>query len=237
MGGIKRKCQEIKYKIKDIINDISLWRHSGYYPSSSVVTQDNAKKIADELAELKEEVKKDTEKKEKETLDILSGELNEWLEELKSINNEKYGGKSLNINIQKLVGDIEKIKKETVGFLGGLIEERLVLTDKELEKILKIENDKNRKKEFNQFCKKIYKEGIFALCDKIEISVKEMERVIRESVMERMDEVDAQLQETKKSYDEVLATKDKSEKEMIGTQMKYIYRFEITDIFLDNLES
>ena len=63
--------------------------------------------------------------------------------------------KSNNINISGIRANNEDLKKEVNGYIGNIIDERLVLTDKELSVILGERDDSKRKKNFDAFCKRV----------------------------------------------------------------------------------
>ena len=63
--------------------------------------------------------------------------------------------KSNNINISGIRANNEDLKKEVNGYIGNIIDERLVLTDKELSVIFEERDDNKRKKNFDAFCKRV----------------------------------------------------------------------------------
>ena len=80
----------------------------GSYTPGILDTDDHAKKIVDELAEKKEEYHELSTKHEKKILNHINTSMNEFFKEIQNINNQKFGGKSLNINIK----DIKKKKED-----------------------------------------------------------------------------------------------------------------------------
>lgn len=208
----------------------------GYHPGTSE-TEEHAKKIADELAQMKENIRKSSEKTEKGLIEYINKSMSSLLNELYEINNQLYGGKSLNINIKGIKQKNENLKKEVVGHIGDVMEERLVLTDKELSIILEERDDKKRAKNFDDFCQKIQKNSLKSLKSKIENTVKNQEEMISKEIQTRLDEVERSMKEATEAYTEILSIKEKDESNIEKAQIEYIYKYELCNIFLDQLES
>lgn len=207
-----------------------------YHPGPSE-TEAHAKKIADELAAMKESIREASEEKEKEIIDYINKSMNDLIQLLEDVNREQFGGKSLNINISGIRVNNEDLKKEVVGSIGNVMDERLVLTDRELSLILEERNDKKRNKNFDSFCKRVQKQALDALSKKIESTVREQEDMIRREIESRLNEVDRKMESATKAYTDIVDVKEKDELKMAETQIKYIYQYGLTDILLDQLEA
>ena len=207
-----------------------------YHPGASE-TEAHAKKIADELAAMKESIRESSEKKEKEIIDYINKSMNDLIQLLEDVNREQFGGKSLNINISGIRVNNEDLKKEVVGSIGNVMDERLVLTDKELSLILEERDDKKRNKNFDSFCERVQRQALDALSKKIESTVREQEDMIRREIESRLNEVDRKMESATKSYTDIVDVKEKDELKMAETQIKYIYQYGLTDILLDQLEA
>lgn len=206
----------------------------GYHPSQSK-TDAHAKKIADELAIMKENIRESTEKTEEILMDYINKSMNDFLDELESINRKKYGGKSLNINISGIKEENENLKKNVTGHIGDIMNDRLVLTDNELSIILEERDDEKRAKNFDNFCTKVKKEAVESLKLKIEDTVKKQSEMTRKEVQTRLNEVDKSMKEVQKAYTEILDSKKQGGIQMEETQMKYIYKYALCDLLLDQI--
>lgn len=206
----------------------------GYHPGPSE-TEAHAKKIADELAVMKENIRESSEKKEKEIIDDISVSINELIELLESVNKKQFGGKSLNINIDGIRTNNENLKQEVIGYIGNTMDDRLVLTDKELSVILEERNDEKRNKNFDAFCERIKKQSLDGLSKKIESTVRKQEEMIRREIELRLNEVDKNMKEATKAYIDIVEIKEKNESKMTETKIKYIYLYELSEILLDQL--
>lgn len=210
---------------------------SDYSPRASI-TAEHAKSNADMFAELKEGVRGETEKKEKKILDYINESMNGLLEGLDGINQQTFGGKCLNINIKELQSKNDALKKEVVGFIGNYMDNRLVLSDHELSEILKIVDDKKRKKKFDAFYSKLQRQAVDKLKAKIEITVHKQEEVIRKEIQNRLAEVDKNMQEATNAYEEILRMKEEQDDSKIEEkQIQYCYQYELSEILLGQLES
>lgn len=206
----------------------------GYHPGPSE-TELHAKKIADELAAMKESIRKSSEKKEQEIIDYINRSMNDLLNMLEEINKKQYGGKSLNINIKGIRDNNESLKREVVGYIGNYMDERLVLTDSELSIILEERDDNKRNKNFDSFCKKIQNKALDGLKDKIETTVRKQETMIRREIEARLNEVDKNMKAATSAYTDIVRAKEENETEMEETRIKYIYKHGVLDVLLDQL--
>lgn len=118
------------------------------------------------------------------------------------------------------------------------MDNRLVLSDHELSEILKIIDDKKRKKKFDAFYSKLQRQAVDKLKSKIEITVHKQEEVIRKEIQNRLAEVDKNMQEATNAYEEILRMKEEQDDSKIEEkQIQYCYQYELSEILLGQLES
>lgn len=208
----------------------------GYHPGPSE-TDAHAKKIADELADMKGNIRKSSEKKEREIIDYINTNMNSFISELSELNKREFGGRQLNVNINGIRQKNEQLKGDVIGYIGNFMDGRLVLTDPELSVILEERDDKKRGNNFDAFCKRIQKQALSGLKQKIENTVKKQEEMIRKEIQNRLDEVNASTKEAGNAYMELVSIKEKDDAEIGKTQIKYIYKYTLEDILLNELES
>lgn len=207
----------------------------GYHPGPSE-TEEHAKKIADELAVMKEDIRNSSEKNERNMINYIDKSMKELIQILENINKEKFGGKSLNINIKGIKEKNEDLKKEVIGYIGNVMEERFVLTDPELSIILEERDDEKRGKNFDAFRKKLEKQALVGLSKKIEDTVRKQEMMIRKEIEARLNEVDKNMKDATEIYMEIVSIKEKDESKMEHTQIKYMYKYTLADILFEQLE-
>lgn len=220
--------------IRDLFSGSS---SNDYHPRASITAADS-KSNADMLAELKAGSRNATEKKEKQILDYINESMDKLLKILEGVNSQSIGGKTLNINIAEIKSKNDVLKKEVVGFIGNYIDGRLVLTDSELSKILKERNDNKRKMKFDVFYEKLQKQAVERLKSKMEATVRDQEEIIRKEIQGRLTEVDKNMQEATKAYEEILHMKEEQNDAKIEEkQMQYCYQYELSEILLEQIES
>lgn len=208
----------------------------GYHPGPSS-DELHAKKIADELAAMKEKQRQSTEKAEGEIIDYINRSMNSLIKELRDLNNQKFGGKTLQLNLKAIAEKNEELKKETVGHIGDLMDERLVLTDKELSVILNERDDKKRNKNFDNFCRKLQKQSLASLKSKVEETVNKQTDMIKKEIDTRLREVNSSMSAALEAYTEILELKKKDEEKLEAAQIRYMYMCGVCDIILDEVES
>lgn len=205
--------------------------HSG--PSESEV---HAKKIADDLAKMKEKYRKASEKEEQQIMDNISISLEDLLEEIQKINNVKFGGRTLNIDLVGIRRKNEELKNSVRGSIGNVMDERLVLTDRELSVILQERDDKKREKNFDDFCDRVRRQAITTLIEKIKTTVKAQSDMINNSIRNRLSEVDNNMRETQLAYNEILRNKEQGDAKREETAIKHIYKYELVNLLLEQLK-
>ena len=206
----------------------------GYHPGPSS-DELHAKKIADELAQMKENIRKSTEVMEQELMDDINQSIDSLIKHLDEFNKIKFGEKFLNLNVAGLRKETDVLKQQVKGHIGDVMDERLVLTDKELSIILAERDDKKRAKNFDAFCMKIKKQALSSLKEKIEATVNKQSLMVRKEIETRLREVDNNMKKEYNSYLEVLNNKKKGEEALELSQMKYMYAYALNDILIDEI--
>lgn len=210
---------------------------SSYSPKASG-TESSSKSNADMLAEMKAEVQEDIKKMEKQSLAFVNQSIDALLKDLKRVNEEEFGGKSLNINMKEIERKNDALRKEVIGFVGSYMDSHLVLSDHGMAEILKESDDKIRKRQFDAYCKKLQEKAIEQLKRKVENTVHEQEKLIRDVIQNRLAEVDKNMQAATNAYEEIRQMKEKQEGEEIEKkQIMYCYQHDLAEILLGQLES
>lgn len=207
---------------------------SAYTPGLSK-TEAHAKKIADELAEMKEKDRKLTKTMEENLISSMDKNMSAFLQEIETINGEKYGDTMLNINVKGVKEDFDKLKNEVVGYVGSIMDERLVATDPELKEILAEADDKKRKKNFNAFYKNVKQQAMKSLQQKIEETVYKQEKLIEDEIVARLSEVDQKMKAMTAEYTKILKIKGKEDTSLAEMQMNLMYQHEVKEIMLYEL--
>ena len=201
------------------------------YNSGPSETEKHATKIANELASMKEKKRNKWNENEGKIVDHINTKMNGLLNDLEKLNQMDFDGKSLNIDLEAIRTKTEEMKKQVVGSVGRVLEDRLVLTDNELSVIMAEKNDKKRTKAFDGFCKKIQKEALQALKKKISEAIKEQNELIKSVITTRIAEVSASIQQENEAYSLLLESKKKEEANA-RMQVMHIYLNELASLLV-----
>lgn len=231
MGGCGDCCIldcDFFEKIKEFFCDDSccVGYHSG--PSDSEL---HAKKIADELAQMKTKKQTKWQKCEKMLLDQISEQMTSLLSELQQINQKKFGEKALNIDLCGINARTVELKKQVIGYVGRVFEDRLVLTDKELSLIMEARDDDKRSKNFDAFCKKLQMQAISGLKKQIQESITAQNQIIIDTITNRLEEVDASIRQETEAYQALLKAKQEKDAQA-PIQMQHMYLHGLCEILL-----
>jgi hypothetical protein len=207
----------------------------GYTPSVS--SDDNhAKKIADELAEMKEKYDEAASKAEQKIMSYLSSSMKSFVDDLSKINKMKYGDKELNVDIEYITKKNDELSKTVIGHIGNIMHDRLVQTDPELSVILKENDDKKRAKNFKKFCDDVFEDAVKSLRKPIMESIHAQQRVIENEIGQRIKEVTSSSKRTLNELNRIKQQKAKGDKECENEKISCIYRIGVLDCILDELE-
>lgn len=206
----------------------------GYHPSKAD-TVDHSTKIANELAEMKERAHKDGEKVGNEAFIEANKAMSRFIVCLKSINDGNYGGKKLNIKVEVIEKEFEKLRQEVTSFVGNRMDERLVLTDSELSIILKEEDDEERAKNFDAFYTRIHKQAIMDLSKKIEEVIAKQFGIVDAEVRQRLKEVDVSMKNALSEYEQAEMLKRKNSLELAKKDVDSMYKITVANLLLNEL--
>lgn len=199
-------------------------------PSES---ETHAKKVAEELANMREKTNADSKEQEEDLIDDINSSMKEFLEIIDELNKKKFDGESLRINTDLIKEKNEKLKKQVVGSISEVLNDRLVLTDRELSAILAEKNDAKRKKNFEAFIQRVKKDALKKLKQNIEKTVAEQSKIVADEIEIRKKEVNQQLNETMKELSEIVEIKKKNSSDLERKQFEYMYQHALCNILLD----
>lgn len=234
MGG---GCCVSNHPILDFLSDLfcsdscCVGNSSG--PSES---EQHAKKIAEELAEMKEKSGKSSSEIEQKIMDNINSSMDSFLIEIDKINQQDFFGEKLNINTKVIREKNEQLNRQVVGCISSVLNTRLVQTDKELSTILEERDAKKRKANFEKFVEKIKKQAVNKLRIEIDKTVNAQSEVVSKEIKARQKEVDARMEESIRELTEIMEVKEKSESELKKKQVDYMYQSALCDLLLAEVE-
>ncbi len=206
-----------------------------YHPREKK-TVDHSKKIADELAAMKSRANEEGKKIGDEAFSSINQYMSEFIQHLKKINSGTYGGKKLNIKMDVIEQEIDKLRNEVSNFIGDRLNDRLILTDSELSLILAEHNDKKRSKNFDDFYARVHKQAVLDLVGKIEEVIAKQFAMVDTEIRTRLQEVDSSMQEALQSYNDAEKLKEQQDSALAQKQIDCMYRVTIADIMSDELK-
>lgn len=206
------------------------------YASGPSESELHAKKIAEELAEMKEKSGKSSSETEQEIMDYINCSMDSLMIEIDKINQQPFLGEKLNINTKAIREKNEQLNGQVVGCISSVLNTRLVQTDKELSTILAERDEKKRRANFEKFVEKIKKQAINKLRIKIEKTVNAQSEVVSKEIKTRQKEVDTRMEESIKELTEIMDVKEKNESELKKKQVNYMYQSALCDLLLAEVE-
>ena len=171
-----------------------------------------------------------------EAFDSINQYMSEFMQHLKKINSGTYGGKKLNIKIDVIEQEIDKLRTEVANFIGDRLNDRLILTDSELSVILEERNDKKRSKNFDDFYARVHKKAVLDLVGKIEEVIAKQFAMVDTEIRMRLKEVDSSMQDALKSYNDAEKMKEQQDSALAQKQIDCMYKVTVADIMLDELK-
>lgn len=194
------------------------------------------KKVAEELAEMKEKSGKSSSEIEQKIMDNINCSMDSFLIEIDKINQQDFFGEKLNINTKVIREKNEQLNRQVVGCISSVLNTRLVQTDKELSTILEERDAKKRKANFEKFVEKIKKQAVNKLRIEIDKTVNAQSEVVSKEIKARQKEVDARMEESIRELTEIMEVKEKSESELKKKQVDYMYQSALCDLLLAEVE-
>ncbi len=207
-----------------------------YHPTQND-TVDHSKIIADELAEMKARANNEGRQIGNEAVNNINCTMKNFIELIKTINTQKVGGKQLNIKIDVIERELEKLQKEVANFIGDRLNDRLVTTDKELSVILEERDDSKRSENFENFYRRVHKKAIQDLTKKTEEVIARQFALVDSELQNRLKEVDDSMQETLRNYKEAEKQKESKDVSLASKQIECMYKADLAEIVLDELNS
>ena len=192
--------------------------------------QKHAAMIANELAEMKAKSAKEAKKSEEEIIKDINETMKDFSDWLNKINATKYGGRSLNINIDRVKKINNDLRDEVVGFIGKRLDNELVMTNPKVSTILEDRNDSMRKKNFDNFYQEELRKAIKELIKTIETAVRKQSESIEKEMQVRLNEVNNSLREETEAFEELQKVKQQEGSKLAEKQVEYMFYETICDV-------
>ena len=197
----------------------------------------HAKKVADELAEMKVKNDEAARKQERSIIENINRSMNSFMREVEGLNRNLYSGKSLDINTNLINKKNDELKEQVIGCVGNVMNKRLVQTDKELSIILEERDDAKRKENFEGFINKVKKEALDEFKKQVESTIQQQSKMISKEINIRLKEVNKSMEESISALTDIMESKQKSGYELEKIQIDYMYESSLCGLLLDEVES
>lgn len=214
--------------------DFSSSSGCGYHPTTNDTT-DHSTKIANELGVMKERAHEEGAKIGNEAFSNINQFMSQFITYLKKINDTTYGGRKLNIKIDIIEKEFEKLRLEVTEFIGQRMDDRLVLTDKELSVILEEMDDEERSKNFEAFYTKIHKKAVLDLSVKVEEVIAKQFSIVDSEIRNRLKEVNISMKAALNEYEQAEILKKENSIELSKKYMDSMYKITVADLLLNEL--
>ena len=204
----------------------------------TTVSNDSAahtKKINEAFSKMKDEFENKGAAQEQTIIDQVNESMDTFIDELERMNNTKFSGRALNINVQAIRQKRQDLSKEVVGFIGTRLHDRIVTTYPELAPMLKEKDDKKRNANVKRFCEKVLQEAKNDLKAQVEKTVQAQQDVVRKELENRLAEINNSLQKSTAAYNELLEANEKNDLEQERLKLQYMYEYDIYNIIGDKI--
>lgn len=230
MGG---GCCVSNHPIRDFFRDLFCSDSCCVgHSSSRRDSEEHAKKVANELATMKENTEKTSTAIEQEIMADINASLDSFLRDIESENTKSYYGEYLKINVKAIREKNEQLNKQVIGCISNVMNRRLVQTDNELKVILEEKDDKKRKKSFEEFVSRVQRQALDKLKKEVEKTVRAQSEVVSKEIQGRQKEINKRLEETIAEMTEIMDVKQKSDIELERKQIDLMYQSSLCDYLL-----
>ena len=210
---------------------------SSYTPpvSQESAMERHAKLVADELADWRNKAVTRAEKEETAVIEEINKSISQFIAMLERYNQQDYGGKRLNIDVDRLKQENERMKQRVSGFIRQKINDRFVQTDRELSVIMDEMNDARRSKAFNDFYDRVFRQAVKDLVTELEDSIRDQSKFIESAIENRLREVNADMAEVDRQFNEIQKLKENDDAGLAPKQIEYMYEITLCDTMLSEL--
>lgn len=189
------------------------------------------------LVSFRSNIETRSDKLEKDALKISRESIDGLIDYLKSINNKKYSGKALNINIERLVRENRKTEDSIHGYIKKHVQKRVSIDDSECLTILKMESGSEKEYKMTNFSNKVLGEAIKELSNKIKKSIQEQADNIADQIEDRIDLVESTSSNTIEKYKQIERLKENNEEGLESEITNMGYFISLCDNALNQVQN
>lgn len=203
-----------RFSSKYCIKNYGCGNHPG--PSKDERTDDI---INNDLDLMREKMKESVSLIEEDIIKEIECGMNSVIKRIKQANNEEYGGKKLNVNIDEIEQKKKNLSNKVKNYISNEINKKLVLGNVELKVLLQEDDDEKRNKEFDEYVNKMQIDAIKGLKIMIKKTIENQSKILTSEISGRIGEVEESLRHTQSVYKEFQEKDDDEKNELLIEQM------------------
>lgn len=236
-GWVRDKVEKVKdfFGISSGGTGRAVSKEESYDPEKAKMEE--TLRINNILVSFRTTIETKSDKLEKDALEISRKSIDGLIDYLKSINNKKYSGKALNINIERLIRENRKTEDSIHGYIKKHVQKRVSLDDSECLAILKMESGSEKENKMTAFSNKVLGEAIKELSNKIRKSIQEQADNIADQIKDRIDLVESTSANTIEKYKEIEKLKENNEEGLESEITNMGYFISLCDNALNQLQN
>ena len=160
----------------------------------------------------------------------------EYYDEMIGLIENTSGGDYNRANLKMLKNSRKRISQTIKGGIKEPLAKRMSLDDSECLRILKLDSGENKKREMTKFSKKVIKEALISLADKVKQTLSEQTEDIQEYLSGISEEQEKAMQALKEQFDKMVEHNEleQSDKEMNCVMPLYIV--DVTECIFDMIK-
>lgn len=161
--------------------------------------------------------------------------LNNFREQVKELNQVKFGDKNLNVNIKRIEKTIHNLNKEIQSTMKIYLLDKVSLDNKECKDILSMKQGKAKKNSMNDFLDKNLKNALKSLDKKIKSLLSDELEFLKEDMKLKLDTIKASNDEKIKFFEEFKNKNEYKIKEKEEKEKEYKLKLKLNDLIINNL--
>ena len=198
-------------------------------------TASRAKKIAEELNDIRERMIDDSRKAEEALIEFILCQYDKFFEKIRGAQ-AKDKEHVLNIDLEEIEKESKKLKDSIKGYIGQYYKDHLVSEDANVKRILKIIDDDDRNNELRSYCDKLKVNAVKNLKKLIQNVIEKQKALIDGKIQGAIEDLDRDVENQENVLTSLLEEKDGQERDAHRTQMEQIYAHGICEILGTQLE-
>ena len=234
------KVKEAVKGVKELFSDSSsstsrdIGEENSYDPEKAKMEE--TIRINDKLNSYRREIEARSDKLENDVLKISRNSIDSLVDSLKKINKKIYAGKTLSINIERMLRENRSMEDNIHGHIKKYVQKRVSIDDSECLEILKREKGHEKGCEMKIFLDKVLKEVMDELIKKIKKIIQEQSDNVSDHIQSRINDIEMASINTIEKYKNIEKLKENNEDGFEAEIINLGYNVSICDRALKELK-